>query len=111
LDDPKSDSIGEDEVEEEELHTSVLRRSMRERRKLERYSPHDFHANFVLSITNDDPGIVREEMNLENSKLWKKAMVEEMHDLDKNEDWNLVEFPTRRKAIGRKWVFKKKLNA
>jgi hypothetical protein len=38
-------------------------------------------------------------------------MVEEMDALDKNEAWDLVEFPTGRKAIGSKWVFKKKLNA
>ena len=38
-------------------------------------------------------------------------MDEEMAALDKNEAWDLVEFPTRRKSIGRKWVFKKKLNA
>jgi hypothetical protein len=84
---------------------------MRERRKPERYSPPDFHANFSLSIIDDDPRTVREAVNSEDSKLWKKAMVEEMDALDKNEAWDLVEFPTGRKAIGRKWVFKKKLNA
>jgi hypothetical protein len=30
--------------------------------------------------------------------------------LDKNEAWDLVEFPTGRNPIGRKWVFKKKLS-
>jgi hypothetical protein len=84
---------------------------MRERRKPERYSPPDFCANFVLSITDDHPITVEETMNLEDSKLWKKAMVEEMDAFDKNEAWDLVEFPTGRKAIGNKWVFKKKLNA
>lgn len=34
-----------------------------------------------------------------------------MDTLDKNEAWDLVEFPTGRKPIGSKWVFKKKLNA
>ena len=34
-----------------------------------------------------------------------------MASLDKNEAWDLVEFPTGRKPIGSKWVFKKKLNA
>ena len=34
-----------------------------------------------------------------------------MEALDKNEVWDLVEFPNRRKPIGSKWVFKKKLNA
>jgi hypothetical protein len=38
-------------------------------------------------------------------------MVEEMEALDKNEAWDLVEFPTRRNPIGNKWVFKRKLNA
>ena len=34
-----------------------------------------------------------------------------MEYLDKNEALDLVEFPYGRKAIGNKWVFKKKLNA
>jgi hypothetical protein len=38
-------------------------------------------------------------------------MDEEMAALDKNESWDLVEFPTGRNPIGRKWEFKKKLNA
>jgi hypothetical protein len=38
-----------------------------------------------LSITDDDPIIVREEMDSKDGKLWKKAMVEEMVVLDKNE--------------------------
>ena len=38
-------------------------------------------------------------------------MDEEMTSLDKNESWDLVDFPTGRNPIGSKWVFKKKLNA
>ena len=34
-----------------------------------------------------------------------------MASLHKNEAWDLVEFPTRRKTISSKWVFKKKTNA
>jgi hypothetical protein len=64
-----------------------------------------------LSITNDDPRTVREAMNSEDANLWKRAMDEEKESLDKNEAWNLMELSTRRKPIGRKWVFKKKLNA
>jgi hypothetical protein len=69
LDDAKFESSEEDEAEEEEPHTPVLRRSVRERRKPERYSPPDFHSNFSLSITDDDPRIVREVVNSEDSKL------------------------------------------
>jgi hypothetical protein len=63
---------------------------VRERRKPERYSPPDFCSNFALSITDDDPRTVREAVNSEDSKLWKKAMVEEMDALDKNEAWDIL---------------------
>jgi hypothetical protein len=112
LDDAKSESSEEEEAEEEEEpHTPVLRRSGRDRRKPERYSPPDFRSNFALSITDDDPKTVREAMNSEDSKLWKKAMVEEMDALDKNEAWYIVELPAGRKYVGSKWLFKKKFNA
>jgi hypothetical protein len=38
-------------------------------------------------------------------------MVEEMDALDKNEAWDIVEFPAGRKLVGRKWLFKKNFNA
>ena len=50
-------------------------------------------------------------MDSEDGKIWKEAMVDEMASLHKNEAWDLVEFPARRKPIGNKWVFKKKTNA
>jgi hypothetical protein len=31
-------------------------------------------------------------VDLEDGKLWKKAIVEEMAALDKNEAWDLLEF-------------------
>ena len=61
-----------------------------------------------MSITDDDPRTVKEVVDSEDGNLW---MEEEMASLDKNEAWDLVEFPTGRNPIGRKWVFKKKLNA
>jgi hypothetical protein len=109
LDDAKSESSEEEEskeeesvAEEEEPHTLVLRRSVRDRRQLERYSPPDFHSNFSLSITDDDPRTVREVVNSKDSKLWRKAMLEEMDALDKNEAWDIVECPVVRKSVGRK---------
>jgi hypothetical protein len=50
-------------------------------------------------------------VNSEDSKLWKKAMVEEMDSLDKNEAWDIVELLAGRKSVGSKWFFKKKFNA
>ena len=74
------------------------------------YTPSDFCSNFSLSITDDDPRTSREEVDSEDGNLWKRAMEEEMESLDKNEAWDLVQFPTVRNPIGRKWVFRKKLN-
>jgi hypothetical protein len=111
LDDAKSESSEEEEAEEEEPCTPVLRRSVRDKRQPERYSPPDFRSNFALSITDDDPRTVREAVNSKDSKLWKKAMVEEMDALDKNEAWDIVELPAGRKFVGSKWLFKKKFNA
>jgi hypothetical protein len=111
LKEEESDSTTEQESEDEEPQTPVLRRSVRERRQPERYSPSTFCSNFSLSITDDDPRTVREAVDSEDGKLWKEAMVDEMASLDKNEAWDLVELLAGRKPIGRKWVFKKKMNA
>lgn len=43
-------------------------------------------------------------------EIWKKAMEEEMESLRKNDTWDLVAFPDRRKKIGSKWVFKRNKN-
>jgi hypothetical protein len=51
-----------------------------------------------LFITDDDPRTVREEVDSEDGKLWKKAMVEEMVALDKNEAWDLVELSNWKKS-------------
>ena len=37
-------------------------------------------------------------------------MEEEMESLKKNETWDLVALPNRRKHVNSKWVFKQKLN-
>jgi hypothetical protein len=60
LKDDEENSTEEHGLEEEDPHTSVLRRSDRERRIPERYSPSDFCSNFSLSITDDDPRTIRE---------------------------------------------------
>ena len=64
-----------------------------------------------MSITDDDLRLVREAVDSEDDKLWKKTMVEEMTSLDKSTVLYLVELLTGRNIIGRKWVFKNKLSA
>jgi hypothetical protein len=63
-----------------------------------------------LLITDYDPRTVKEVVDSEDGKLKKKVMVEEIVALDKNEDSDLMDLSTGTNPIGRKWVFKKKLN-
>eukprot|EP00253_Pinus_taeda_P032660 PITA_32660 len=86
LKEEESDSTTEEESEDEEPQTLAVRRSIRERRQPERYSPSTFYSNFALSITDDDPKTMKEAVDLEDGKLWKEAMVDEMAYLHKNED-------------------------
>jgi hypothetical protein len=57
------------ESEEEDPHTPVLRRSDRERRLPERYSPSDFRSNFSLSIIDDDPRTIRQAVDSKDGNL------------------------------------------
>ena len=104
-------STEKEESESKDLDSPIFWRSVRETRLSKRYTPYDFHSNFALSITDDDPRTIREAVDLEDGNLWKRAMEEEMASLDKNEACDLVELSTGRNPIGNKWVFKKKLNA
>jgi hypothetical protein len=67
--DNESDSTEEHESEDEDPHTLVLRRSVRERRKLERYNPPDFYSNFSLSIIDYDPRNFGEVVDSEDGKI------------------------------------------
>eukprot|EP00253_Pinus_taeda_P018094 PITA_18094 len=93
LKEEESDSAAEEESEDEEPQTPAVRRSTREKRQPERYSPSAFCSNFALSVTDDDPRTVKEAVDSEDGKLWKEAMVDEMASLHKNEAWDLVELP------------------
>ena len=55
LKEEESDSTAEEESEDEEPQTLSVRRSVRERRQPERYSPSAFCSNFSFSVTDDDP--------------------------------------------------------
>ena len=65
----ESDSATEEESKDEEPQTPAVRRSVRERRQPERYSPSALCSNFSLSVTNDDPRTVKEAMDSEDGKL------------------------------------------
>ena len=49
-----------------------------------------------------------EEAN--EGELWNKAMDEELHQIEKNETWELVPRPRYKNVISTNWVFRNKLN-
>ncbi|KAE8698964.1 Alpha-glucan water dikinase [Hibiscus syriacus] len=57
-----------------------------------------------------EPSIYQEAINSSDVSLWMMAMQEEIEALNKNNTWDLVTLPQRRKPIGNKWVFKIKRN-
>ena len=44
----------------------------------------------------------------EEKDRWMGAMIEEMESLHKNQTWEIAKLPEGKKAIGWKWVYKKK---
>ena len=69
LKEEESYSTTEEESKDEETQTPSARRSIRERRQPERYSPSTFCSNFSLSITDDDPRTMKEAVDSEDGKL------------------------------------------
>jgi hypothetical protein len=93
-----------------EQQTLVVRRSERVRKPIERYSPPEFYSAFMLNGIDYDPKSVGEAVDSTEGKLWKDTMIEEMESLHNNETWDLVKLASRRKLVGSKLVFKKKMN-
>ena len=68
---------------------------------------------FAYNLTEDggdlEPQSYAEAMLSPESKLWRGSTDEEMVSLIKNHTWDLVERPVKKKVIGCKWVFKRKV--
>ena len=47
-------------------------------------------------------------MQVETRKKWEQAMEEEMDSLMHNQTWDLVNFPTGKKTLYNKWVYRLK---
>ena len=100
-------SVHEEEPVADETAEPVLRRSERERRQPDHYGE-------WLGIANDnvkEPATVKEALDNSYKAEWTTAMKKEMKSLYANDVWDLVLLPEDRKAVGSKWVFKRKIGA
>ena len=63
---------------------------------------YDFHC-FSALASLQEPQTFREASS---NPLWQQAMKEELDALHKTRTWDLVDLPSRKTAIGCKWVYK-----
>ncbi|KAG5666630.1 hypothetical protein PVAND_014646 [Polypedilum vanderplanki] len=69
----------------------------------------DYELYQVLS-TNSEPRTYKQAIQSEDKDKWIAAMDQEIKSLCDNDAWCLVDLPVGRKAVGSKWVFKRKEN-
>ncbi|KAJ9558245.1 LOW QUALITY PROTEIN: hypothetical protein OSB04_012859 [Centaurea solstitialis] len=89
----------------EEVQTQDLRRSSRVRQEPDRY------LGFLVSQDSGDlnePTSYGEAVSGNESEQWQEAMKAEMQSMYDNQVWELTDLPQHCRAVGRKWVFKKK---
>ncbi len=65
-------------------------------------------VSYALVTSSGDPVTFQEAISSQEKSKWMQAMVEEMESLHKNKTWELVELPKGKRAIGCKWVYKRK---
>jgi hypothetical protein len=64
--------------------------------------------SYALVISSENLTTFQEAVNSQEKSKWMGAMAEEMESLHKNQTWDLMELPERKRKIWYKWVFKKK---
>ena len=86
------------------------KKSLREKRVHKaplRYGFEDM-VSFALITSGGEPFTFNEATNRKDNDKLLVAMLEEMKSLQKNRTWELVELSKGKKAIGCKWIFRKK---
>ena len=81
-----------------------FRRTTRERQPPTRYPS----SEYILIADEGEPKSFQEIQSHKDKDCWIKAMLEEMNSLWKNDTYELIELPKRRKSLKNKWVFKLK---
>jgi len=65
-------------------------------------------VSFALNITSEDSTGFQGAITSQDRENWMGVMVEKMKSLQKNQTWELARLPEGMKAIGCKWVYKRK---
>jgi hypothetical protein len=65
----------------------------------------------VADASGDEPKTYTEAVRSRDGKEWSRAIMSELDSLKMRDTWRSVRLPEGRRAIGCKWVFKRKRNA
>lgn len=115
----RDEEIAEDESQPVEAEDPPPRRSARERRPVDRYSPSD---NVVDNSSNylhecreamkprAEPKSYKMAMKSVDAKEWKAECDKEMRSIKDMGVWDIVPRPTKSPVVGGRWHFKLKLN-
>jgi hypothetical protein len=91
-------------IDETQGENDEPRRSKRARK--EKSFGSDFTTAFLLE---NEPRTFKEAMSTPDAPSWKEAIKSEIDSIMQNHTWELVDLPSGCKALGSKWVFKRKL--
>jgi hypothetical protein len=78
-----------------------LRRSARESKKPEKFA-------FLGMQDLEEPSNLQSAIQGEEASEWRSAVNEEFQSLQQNNTWEISDLPEGRKAIGCRWIFKRK---
>ena len=97
----KAKDLGPDEIDSQRIFFYLAERNRENMIK---------KVAYVLQV-EDDPKTFTEAMASRDSIFWKEAINDEMDSIMSNYTWELVDLPKGSKAIGCKWVFRRKYHS
>lgn len=72
--------------------------------------PERYRDTVRIVAQHEEPRTFEEAMASPERDQWKKAMQKELRSHVENATWEIVRLPPNKKAIGCKWIFKKKMD-
>ncbi|KRY07946.1 Retrovirus-related Pol polyprotein from transposon TNT 1-94, partial [Trichinella patagoniensis] len=71
----------------------------------------NYFSDYVLTTQTSSPSSFHEAMQSVDAADWRKAMEEELHSLEENSVWALLDPPSGKKVLDSRWVLRIKTKA